>query len=74
VQGRRKTTTFGTRYVAAFGFSLSCHATLLLALTLVPVSRVRIASERPLVIAIVDAAGDGTADAGSSAGGGAARV
>ncbi len=56
--GRRKTTTVGTRYVAAFGVSLGCHAMLLLALTLLPVWRVRIASERPLLVALVDAGAD----------------
>jgi len=64
VQGGRETTA-STRYLAALGFSLGCHAALLLALTLLPVVRIPLAHEQALVVAIIDGAGAGDASGGA---------
>jgi len=64
VQGGRETTA-STRYLAALGFSLGCHAALLLALTLFPPVRIPLANERALVVAIIDDAGAGDANGGA---------
>ena len=64
MQGGRETTA-STRYLAALGFSLGCHAALLLALTLFPPVRIPLANERALVVAIIDDAGAGDASGGA---------
>jgi TonB family protein len=71
VSGRRETTTVTTRYLAALGVSLGCHATLLLALTLLPPYRLSL-RERPIVVVVLGdagAAGVGTAVGASTADG-----
>jgi protein TonB len=71
VPGRRETTTITTRYLAALGVSLGCHATLLLALALLPPYRPSL-RERPIVVAVLGdagAAGVGTAVGASTADG-----
>jgi protein TonB len=61
VLGRRETTTVSTRtrYLAALGFSLGCHATLLFALMLLPARRAPLGSERPIVVAVLGDGGEG---------------
>lgn len=67
MQGRPTTTdTTRTRYIAALGFSLSCHAAVLCALALVPEGSRR--EPPPIVVAVLGDAGASGGAAGSAGG------